>query len=161
MAAFQNNPYLLVFGGLVIVNSLVLMILVWRFLVYQKKQKELAVDKDGTLADVVLKNKKTLAVHGKNLKELGKILVELIEQNRLNVQKVGVVRFNPFADAGGNLSFAIALLDGQNNGIVLSSLHGREGTRIYAKTIENGGSKYNLTDEEKEAIQQAQKNKSS
>ena len=50
-------------------------------------------------------------------------------------QRVGLVRFNPFEDTGGNQSFALALLDAEGNGWVLSSLHARTGTRVYAKPI--------------------------
>lgn len=71
------------------------------------------------------------------------------------VQRVGIVRFNPFNDVGGNQSFAIALLDGRDNGIVLSSLFVRESTRIYAKPVRNGESDYPLTDEEVLAIDHA------
>lgn len=73
------------------------------------------------------------------------------------VQKVGVVRFNPFAGGGmgSDQSFAIAILDFEDNGVVLSSLHGREGTRIYAKPIVKGESKHHLSDEENEAIRRA------
>lgn len=73
----------------------------------------------------------------------------------ISITKVGVVRFNPFKDTGGDQSFVIALLDSKNNGLVLSSLHSREGTRMYTKPIENGVSTYNLTDEEQEAIAKA------
>ena len=69
------------------------------------------------------------------------------------LHKVGVVRFNPFKDLGGNQSFVISLLDGENSGMVFSSLHTREGTRIYAKPIVKGEShKYSLTKEEEDAI---------
>lgn len=72
------------------------------------------------------------------------------------VQRVGVVRFNAFDDTGSDLSFAIALLDGQNNGVVVSSLFGRNESRVYAKPIVKGDSSYLLTTEEKEALQKAQ-----
>lgn len=71
------------------------------------------------------------------------------------LQHVGVVRFNAFHDMGGDLSFAIALLDGRENGVVLSSLFGRSDSRIYAKPIESGQSAYLLTTEEKEAVRLA------
>lgn len=71
------------------------------------------------------------------------------------VQKIGVVRFNPFSNTGGNQSFALALLDGQDSGIVVLSLHGREGTRIYVKPIKGGKSLYELSKEEKQAIEEA------
>lgn len=71
------------------------------------------------------------------------------------VQKVGIVRFNAFEDMGSDLSFAIALLDAQNNGLVISGIYGRNETRTYSKPIENGASTYFLTEEEKQAISQA------
>jgi len=71
------------------------------------------------------------------------------------IQKVGVVRFNPFADAGGNFSFCIALLNAKNSGIVITSMHGREQNRTYAKKILEGKSETRLTEEEQRAIQMA------
>jgi hypothetical protein len=70
-------------------------------------------------------------------------------------QRVGLVRFNPFEDTGGNQSFALALLDGEGNGLVLSSLHARSGTRVYAKAIREGRSEAPLSEEETAAIKQA------
>ncbi|MGB9680719.1 MAG: DUF4446 family protein, partial [Minisyncoccia bacterium] len=78
-----------------------------------------------------------------------------------SIQKIGLIRFNPFADTGGNQSFALALLNNFNNGVVISSLHGREGTRIYAKPVIAGKSKYNLSTEEIKAIEKAIKSKDS
>lgn len=69
-----------------------------------------------------------------------------------SLQHLGVVRFNPFSDTGGDQSFAIALVDGHGNGVVLSSLHARGGTRVYAKPLQKWESSYSLTDEEKQAI---------
>ena len=69
-----------------------------------------------------------------------------------SLQHMGVVRFNPFHDTGGDQSFAIALVDGHGNGVVLSSLHARDVTRVYAKPLHKWESDYSLTDEEKQAI---------
>ena len=69
--------------------------------------------------------------------------------------RVGLVRFNPFEDTGGNQSFALALLDGRGDGFVVSSLHARGGTRLYAKAVAGGTSDANLSDEETEALRQA------
>ena len=74
---------------------------------------------------------------------------------RGTVRNVGLVRFNPFPDAGGDQSFAIALLDAEGTGIVLSSLHARTDTRVFAKPLQGGRSKYALSDEEQDAIRQA------
>ncbi|MDP3741328.1 MAG: DUF4446 family protein [bacterium] len=152
----MNNPYLYVSGALGIVNLFLIVLLAWRFFKYRKVQVELLRGEQvGNLEGLVLEHKKTLQSHRKNLKELGKILEELVENNKFNIQKVAVIRFNPFAEAGSNMSFVLALLDGKDNGIVISSLHGREGTRIYSKSVIAGNSDHHLTDEEKQVIERA------
>jgi uncharacterized protein DUF4446 len=70
--------------------------------------------------------------------------------------RVGIVRFNPFeGDTGGNQSFALALLDGRGDGFVVSSLHARAVTRLYAKAVTAGASEAPLSDEESAALRQA------
>lgn len=71
------------------------------------------------------------------------------------LQRVGIVRFNPFEDTGGQQSFAVALLDARGTGFVISSLHSRQATRIYMKQITSGKSDTTLGDEEAQAIRQA------
>lgn len=72
-------------------------------------------------------------------------------------QKVGIVRFSAFEGVGSDLSYAIALLNYQNDGFVLSSIFGRDDSRCYAKPVVGGTSTYALSDEEKEAIKEAMK----
>jgi Protein of unknown function (DUF4446) len=74
---------------------------------------------------------------------------------RRSFQRVGLVRFNPFEDTGGNQSFALALLDANGDGLVLSSLHSRTGTRVYAKAIAGGKSEGALSEEEAQAVRDA------
>ncbi|MCK4892306.1 MAG: DUF4446 family protein [Candidatus Pacebacteria bacterium] len=85
-----------------------------------------------------------------------KKLIENNEKIRKNmdncIQKVGVIRFNPFRDVGGNQSFAIALLDKYLNGVTILSLYSRDDMKVYSKKITKGRSEYKLSDEEKEAI---------
>jgi hypothetical protein len=69
-----------------------------------------------------------------------------------SLQHIGLVRFNPFEDTGSDQSFAIALLDDHRDGIVVSSLHGRSNTRLFAKPVADGGSPHHLSDEEQQAI---------
>ena len=75
------------------------------------------------------------------------------------IQKVGIVRYNAFRDVGGDLSFAMALLDRKDNGVVLNGIYGSESSNIYAKPIKNGISTYQLSDEEKYAIDLARQSK--
>jgi hypothetical protein len=72
-----------------------------------------------------------------------------------SVQNVGLVRFNPFQDTGGDQSFALALLDKRGDGVVISSLHTRTSTRMYARPIKAGAANSSLSGEEAQAVQQA------
>lgn len=76
---------------------------------------------------------------------------------RFSLQKLGMVRFNPFSEVGGDQSFSIALLDGNDDGVVMTSLYTREGNRVYGKPIKNGKSQYTLSQEENKAIEIAKK----
>jgi hypothetical protein len=71
------------------------------------------------------------------------------------LQHVGVVRFNPYHDTGGDYSFAVALLDAAGAGVVISGLYHRDRCRVYAKPVSGWDSSYKLTDEEKDAIDRA------
>ena len=75
------------------------------------------------------------------------------------IQKIGLVRYNAFKDVGSDLSFAIALLDRNDNGVVFNGLYGSESSNIFAKPIKEGTSKYQLSEEEKEALEIAAQSK--
>ena len=68
-------------------------------------------------------------------RELFKFTQGLEKEGLKHIQKLGFMRYNPFGDTGGDQSFILTLLDAKDNGVVLSSFHGREGTRIYAKSV--------------------------
>lgn len=73
------------------------------------------------------------------------------------IQKIGIVRYSAFKDTGSDLSFAVALLDEKNNGVVFNGIYSREMSNIYAKPVEKGNSQYTLSNEEAEAIEKAVK----
>lgn len=126
--------------------------------VYQTGKKIKTMFKGTRAADlegVIFEQIKRLRQTEKNLAELTKFSQQLEKMAQNSIQKVDVVRFNPFSDTGGNQSFCIACLDAQNNGFTLTSLFTREGTRIYTKPINDSESKYPLTEEEKRAIKGA------
>ena len=89
----------------------------------------------------------------KNFEKISEELENLKKESQFSVRKVGIVRFNPFSEVGGDQSFSIALLDGNNDGIVITSLYTREGNRVYGKPIKNGQSQYSLSQEEIKAIE--------
>lgn len=88
----------------------------------------------------------------RRLGEMDAVHAALESRGMSSLQHIGLVRFNPFEDTGSDQSFAIALLDGQRDGIVISSLHGRANTRIFAKPVEGGTSSHALSTEEEQAI---------
>lgn len=80
----------------------------------------------------------------------------LVEQRApYNLSHLGVVRFNPFDDKGGDQSFAVAFLDDHSDGVVFTGLHSRADVRVYAKPVVGGTSNYPLTKEESDAIARA------
>ncbi len=89
---------------------------------------------------------------GTKMEELARMHDSMEARSRGSLQHVGLVRFNPFEDTGSDQSFVIALLDDRRDGIVLSSLHGRGQTRVFAKPVEHGRSSHALSSEEAQAI---------
>lgn len=89
--------------------------------------------------------------------DLAKKINWLEEDGREHVQKVAIVRFNPFKELGGDHSFSLAILNGEDSGIVITSLHTRDRTRVYMKDIKKGKSGFELSQEEKKVLAIAQK----
>ena len=154
----QQNPLKVVFF-LSVVKIVLILWLVWveRQVIALKKRLKIFFkgSQAGDLEDVI-------AAGAEKIKTLERAVADLYGKNeivdkiaRAGLQKVGLLRFNAFKDVGGDQSFALALLDYQNNGAVILSLFGREGIRVYAKAIKNGKSEYNLAEEEEKAIREA------
>lgn len=107
-----------------------------------------------SLEEVILKNVKDIQAIDREIQELFNISNTINSLAQRSVHRIGIVRFNPFKDIGGDQSCSVALLDGKNNGFTLSALHTREGTRVYIKPITRGISdKYVLNEEEISAIE--------
>jgi hypothetical protein len=93
---------------------------------------------------------------GERVEALDQLVQHLETAGQYSLRHVGMLRFNPFHDTGGDQSFAIALADEHGNGVILSSLHARDVTRVYAKPLLEWGATYSLTEEEKQVIALAQ-----
>lgn len=105
--------------------------------------------------DVFLAQKEKNDNLEKDIKEAFLKIKNLEAIAKISIQKTAVVRYNPFNDLGGNQSFVIALLDGRNNGFVVSSLFVKDGNRVYSKAIKTGKCEQKLSAEEIEAIKNA------
>ena len=159
LTTINQNPLL----ALIILVAVVF--LAWNFTlhwqVWQTRKKIQAMFKGTKAADlegVIFEQIKRLRQTEKNMKELENFCQYLEKMSLASLQQVGLVRFNPFSDTGGDQSFSLACLDAGGNGFTLTSLFTREGARIYTKPIAAGESKYPLTKEEKQAIGEAANN---
>ena len=99
-------------------------------------------------------------IQQKNLKDILNLNLDLDsfkKESRLNIQRVGLAKYNPFKETGGNNSFSLVLLDGNKNGIIITSLHTRERTRLYLKEVISGKPKIELSNDEEQALKESLK----
>ena len=142
---------LLIFG----VWLLILTVIVWRvFALFNKLTRGVEV------TDLKKVLERLLTGAGENKKEIAeafKRIDYLEEDGKLHIQKVGLSRFNPFKELGGDHSFSLAILDANDSGIIITSLHTRDRTRVYMKDVKKGKSSFELSADEKKALSIAQK----
>jgi hypothetical protein len=145
--------------GLAVVDLVLMLAVFWLILRSRRLSRRLASITRGS-DDHSLE-----AVLGTHLERVRKVVSDVdvvaartavIERDlQSSLGRIAMVRFNPFEDTGGNQSFALAILDGRGDGFVVSSLHARAGTRVYAKAVTAGTSETTLSDEESQALRQA------
>lgn len=123
------------------------------FIVYRELQfRRLFRSREGDVRSLLEKLLASSELAQKTIKDVNQKIEVITKKDIRHIQKLGLVRFNPFRDAGGNQSFTLALLNEDNTGIVLTGLHARETTRLYVKDVIRGESRSELSKEEKEAI---------
>lgn len=129
--------------------------LVWQNHKNNQRLKILFTGKTGKdLEKIIIDNNVKIKNFDKEIQELFNISNQINNLAQKGLHKFSVIRFNPFKDLGGDQSFVVTLLNNDNDGLVISSMHTREGTRVYSKPLLSGDSeKYELTEEEKQAIQ--------
>lgn len=129
------------------------------FLIWQQRQFLRSLFPKSGERDIRKKFEEVIkAVEGfkTELTQLGGKVSGVQRQGLKHIQRVEFMRFNPYDDTGGDQSFTVALLDDQGSGFVLTSLHARSGTRIFAKPVKEGrNSKYQLSKEEELVIKKA------
>ncbi|HTC86555.1 MAG TPA: DUF4446 family protein [Candidatus Acidoferrum sp.] len=142
-----------VLGALLILALLVVFLLARRVARVERRLVSLTRGEDGRSLEALLEAHldKVLSL-GRDVDAL-KVRTAILEvAGRRAFQRVGLVRYNPFEETGGNQSFALALLDADEDGFVISSLHARAMTRVYAKALTAGRSEGALSEEEAEAL---------
>lgn len=126
----------------------------WRVLQhYNRLTKGVSEKSLKVVLDEILKD---VDVSKKDIDYLKDYSLKLEKDGLLHIQKVGLLRFNPFKDTGGDQSFILSLVDGKDTGVVISGLYSRSGTRWYAKRVVSGkGVDYELSEEEKKSLKEA------
>lgn len=143
---------------LVVVWLLVLTIFFWRILQHYNRLTKGATDK--SLRTILEELVKDVDLAKKDIDYLKQLSLKLDKEGLFHIQKVGLIRFNPFKDTGGDQSFILSLIDGNDTGVIISGLYSRSGTRWYAKRVSNGkGIEHELSEEEKRALKEARDTK--
>ena len=148
--------------GFQTLNLIVCFLIVWllgvSFFLYKtiSHYSRLTKGEKKNLKEILDKLLKEVEVSKKEIKNLQEKTAGLEKEAFFHLQKIGLLKFNPFKDIGGEQSFILSLLDKENNGVLITSLYGREETRWYVKKVKKGkGVSYELSKEEKEAIKKA------
>lgn len=154
----NNTSYMIAILGVLMIVMYLLIINLYYNLNYMKKRYKkmmTGVDDGANLERMLLGHideTRSVAQENEKLKAENKRIDDLLKRA---LTRVSVVRFRAFEDMGSDLSYSVALLDSYNNGVVMSSIFGREDSRSYVKPIENGNSTYQLTAEEEQALREA------
>lgn len=150
------NFYIVGFS-IVFVWLIVLSVLFWRTISHYNNLTKGVNEKN--LKSILESLLKEVDLSKKEIDSLKRYCLKLEREGLLHIQKMGLIRFNPFKDTGGDQSFVLSLIDGNNTGVIISGLYSRSGTRWYAKKIKDGkGVDHELTDEEKKALKEAREN---
>jgi len=148
-----NNFYFLVFA-VILVWLIALSVFFWRILRHYNNLTKGVSEK--TLKTVLEEVLQSVDLQKKDIAYLKDYSLKLEKEGLLHIQKVGLVRFNPFKDTGGDQSFILSLIDGNNTGVIISGLYSRAGTRWYAKKVLEGKAvEHELSEEEKKALREA------
>jgi hypothetical protein len=144
---------------LVLIGIIFLIEAIWILKTENRLKRFFVGKKAKNLEDVIFNLKEEIEKLQVSKNYAEKEIIYINEKLKKSIRGLEIVRFNPFADQGSNQSFAIGMLDGDNDGVILSSLYSRERMSVFAKPIKNGKSKYELTKEEKEVLKKAEVNK--
>lgn len=144
---------------LTLISLIVAAYCLWRVISLQRRFSAALGSSEGetSLEQTLAHHLKRVDKVAGHLDQLDDAYKRLAATGSLASQKISIVRFNPFGDTGGDQSFVLAVLDAHDSGYVITSIHGREGTRVYVKPVDDGTSKYPLSEEEKQALNQAAK----
>lgn len=154
-----NTNILYIITALIGLNLLFLILIIILFGKNKKLNKRYNSFMRGTETDIeglIIESMKKIDKVQNDYKYVKESIAHTQRQIKRCTQKVGVVRYSAIPGVGADLSFAVALLDDEDNGVVINGIYTRDGSYTYGKPIVGGKSTYTLSDEEKQAIKSAQ-----
>lgn len=141
---------------LYVLMAVIIALTFWVMRLEQKLRKFLYGKNAKSLEDTIISIKEGMERLEASQNETAGSLKNIEERVRKSIRGVETIRFNPFKDSGGNQSFATALLNEEGDGVVISSLYARDRVSIFSKPIKQHASSFELTDEERSALQNAE-----
>lgn len=149
---------LIVMAGVILLLLILLIVNLAKTSGLKKKYKKFMEGRDGTSLEDIISNTyekydEVSRVVNSNSENIDKIIANM----KLTYQKMGIIKYDAFNEMGGKLSFSLALLDKEDNGFIINSMHSREGCYTYIKEIVKGESYIVLAEEEREALNEALK----
>jgi hypothetical protein len=138
-----------------IISGVVVVILLWILMIELRLKRIFAGTKARNLEEMITLVGKKINQLEETQAKIDKHLINVDDRLNKSIRNVETVRFNPFMDAGGNQSFAIAFMNDEGNGVIMSSLYARDRMSIFAKPIVGGKSEFELSSEEKEVLKKA------
>ena len=148
------SNFILFSFSIIILWLFIISFFLWRSLSHYNKLGKGLTDKN--FKSIIENLLKDVTTSKKDIDFLKSYCDKIQKEGLLHIQKIGLVRFNPFKDTGGDQSFILSLVDGNDTGVIISGLYARSGTRWYAKRVVKGKSAdHELSDEEKKALKEA------
>jgi hypothetical protein len=138
-----------------IISGAVVIALLWILMIEIRLKKIFAGTKARNLEEMIVMVGKKISQLEETQTEINKHLINIDERLSKSIRRVETIRFNPFIDAGSNQSFAIAFMNDEGDGVVMSSLYARDRMSIFAKPITAGKSLFELSSEEKDVLERA------
>lgn len=149
--AIVQNP---VRSTIILSGFIIFLLIIW-IIRLEIRFSRLTAGKSDNLEDSIMHLKDKQQEAEKFMGEMEKYLTDVEKRLQKSVQAVETVRFNAFDGVGANQSFATALLNQHGDGVIFSSLYGRERTSVFSKPLKNHASEHGLSDEEKQAVKKA------
>ena len=153
----KTDIFLLILTGIVLLLIIGFIIVIAKFSSINKKYKTLMnkLGNGNNIDEALEKYMDRVSSVEKQNAEIMQYVNNLDKDMEKCIQKIGIVRYSAFKDTGSDLSFALAMLDENNDGVVFNGIYSREMSNIYAKPVEKGKSNYTISEEEQEAIDKA------